>query len=231
MDVNLDALVADVRRRNPDAGPLGHLADAVVAARRLEELADRLIGHFVDEARGVGASWTEIGQSLGVTKQAAQKRFVVRGASAALARFTEPARRAIIASQDEARRTGQARVGSEHIVLGILTEPRSLAARAVEAQGVPLDAARSKLAHALGPPVEDVPDHIPYSADAKKVRELALREARRLGHALIGTDDLLLAVLRDGRGPAARGLSTLGVHRDRTERCLREFARAGEPRE
>ncbi|HEY3007099.1 MAG TPA: Clp protease N-terminal domain-containing protein [Micromonosporaceae bacterium] len=240
MEPRLDDLVADVRNGRPDAGPLGHLSDAVLAAQRLGEVADALIGHFVDEARRSGASWTEIGQSLGVTKQAAQKRFVARGvatdvvgggvATEALARFTEAAQRAIVASQEEARRTGHDHVGGVHVVLGLLHEPESLAARAIEAQGVALAAARKAVIAVLGQPATAVPDHIPYSPEAKKVRELAVREALRLGHAQVGTDDILLAVLRDRRGAGARALTALGIRRDRTERCLRDEAR-GESRE
>jgi hypothetical protein len=228
-DINLDELVAQVRLRHPDAEPLEHVTDAVLAAQHINQLADELIGHFVDEARRSGASWAEIGQSLGVTKQAAQKRFVPKGAG--LARFTEPAQRAIVVAQDEARRTGSTQVGGEHILLGAIGEPENLAARAIASQGVSLDSARDRLADAAGPAAASVPDHIPYSPEAKKIRELAAREALRLGHSRIGTDDILLAVLRDGRGRAARTLATLGVHCDRTERCLRALASGDASRE
>lgn len=228
-DINLHELVAQVRRGHPDARPLEHLAGAVLAAQHLNRLADELIGHFVDEARRSGASWSEIGQGLGVTKQAAQKRFVPRGAG--LARFTEPAQRAIVLAQEEARRTGSAQVGGEHILLGIIGEPEALAARAIASQGVSLDIARDTLVDAAGPGDGSVPDHIPYSAEAKKLRELAVRESLRLGHSLIGTDDILLAVLRDGRGRAARTLAALGVRRDSTQRCLRALADGDAPRE
>jgi hypothetical protein len=230
-DMDLAGLVAGVRRRYPDGGPLERVSDAVLVAQDLNRLADELIGHFVDEARRAGASWTEIGQSLGVTKQAAQKRFVARTGSEALARFTGPAQRAIIASQEEARRAGHARVGGEHVMLGVIGEPDSLAARAVEAQGVSLDAARRTLTTTAGRGAGSAPDHIPYSAEAKKIRELALREALRLGRAQVGTDDILLAVLRDRRGAAARALTALGIRRDRTEKCLRELADGEGPRE
>jgi hypothetical protein len=218
MERNLEGLVTDVRRRHPDGGPLEQLSDAVFAAQHLNELADELIGHFVDEARRTGASWTEIGQSLGVTKQAAQKRFVPK--SEGLARFTDRAQRVIIAAQEEARRAGHDQVGSEHILLGLLGEPNGRAARAIEAQGVSLDAARAALAGTLGPSGGATPDHIPFSARAKKIRELALRESLRLGHPQIGTEHILLAVLRDHRTPGAKALTDLGIRRDQTEQWL-----------
>ena len=72
----LDDLIEYVKSQHPDGDPLQHFSDAVLTSDRLGELADHLIGHFVDQARKAGASWTEIGQSMGVSKQAAQKRFV-----------------------------------------------------------------------------------------------------------------------------------------------------------
>src|SRR5881392_3960783 len=94
--VRLDDLIAAIKKVHSDA--LDQLSDAVLAAEHLGEVADHLIGHFVDQARRSGASWTDIGKSMGVTKQAAQKRFVVRPEAAALdpnrgfERFTPRAR-------------------------------------------------------------------------------------------------------------------------------------------
>src|SRR4051812_24813265 len=76
LPARLDDLIDYVKSRRPDGNALEHLTAAVLASERLGELADHLIGHFVDQARRAGASWTEIGQSMGVSKQAAQKRFV-----------------------------------------------------------------------------------------------------------------------------------------------------------
>src|SRR6516225_8683627 len=76
--VPLDNLLAFVRALHPDGSPLEHLADAVVAASRLDQQSDALIGYFVDQARSSGASWSQIGAALGVSKQAAQKKFVAR---------------------------------------------------------------------------------------------------------------------------------------------------------
>src|SRR5256885_1329932 len=78
LPARLDDLIDYVRARHPDGDPLERLSDAVLASEQLGELADHLIGHFVDQARKAGASWTDIGQSMGVSKQAAQKRFVTK---------------------------------------------------------------------------------------------------------------------------------------------------------
>lgn len=117
---------------------------------RLGELADHLIGHFVDQARKTGATWTDIGMSMGVTKQAAQKRFVPKFAdiegplgAAPFSRFTDRARNVITAAQQEARSAGHDYLGTEHLVLGLLAEPEGLAARALAAQGITAEQVRA----------------------------------------------------------------------------------------
>lgn len=104
--VRLDELIDAIKQVHTNA--LGQLTDAVLAAEHLGEIADHLIGHFVDQARGSGASWTDIGKSMGVTKQAAQKRFVLRAEATTLdpeqgfGRFTPRARSAVVAAQNAA---------------------------------------------------------------------------------------------------------------------------------
>src|SRR3954449_6007827 len=110
--VRLDDLITAIQRAHDQ--PLDQLTDAVLAADHLGEVADHLIGHFVDQARRSGASWTDIGRSMGVTKQAAQKRFVPKepgelsdlDPSQGFSRFTERARNAVMAAQNEARASG-----------------------------------------------------------------------------------------------------------------------------
>src|SRR3954468_2246075 len=101
--VRLDDLIEAIKKVHPDA--LDQLSDAVLAADHLGEVADHLIGHFVDQARRSGASWTDIGRSMGVTKQAAQKRFVPKGAGEpdqGFTRFTTRARAVVVAAQEQA---------------------------------------------------------------------------------------------------------------------------------
>ena len=105
-------------------------------------MADHLIGHFVDQARRSGASWTDIGRSMGVTKQAAQKRFVPKEPPQDFGRFTPRARNVVVAAQEEARAAGNTEIRPEHLVLGLLTEPEGLAVRALVAQGVAAEAVR-----------------------------------------------------------------------------------------
>src|SRR6186997_2709065 len=126
--VRLDDLIEAIKKVHSDA--LEQLSDAVIAADHLGEVADHLIGHFVDQARRAGASWTEIGQSMGVTKQAAQKRFVPRStpgpdaaATGQLSRFTDRAKRAVVLAQEHARTNGNGHVVVEHILVGLLDVP------------------------------------------------------------------------------------------------------------
>jgi hypothetical protein len=221
--LRLDDLIATVRSEHPDGDPLAHLSTAVVLAGQLGEVADHLIGHFVDQARRAGASWTDIGRSMGVTKQAAQQRFVPRGdvprALGRFGRFTARARQSVVAAEAEARRAGNDVVDVPHVVLGLLTERDALAARAIEAQGVDLETLTTAIANLLEPGAGPLPEHIPFSPAAKRTLELTMREALRLGHNYIGTEHILLAALGDDT-PTAVVLNGFGVDRAQAEAWL-----------
>lgn len=209
--VRLDELIAMIRKLRPDV--LDQLADAVLAAEHLGEVADHLVGHFVDQARRSGASWADIGRSMGVTKQAAQQRSVAKqpaepgdlDAMQGFARFTPRARHVVARSHDEAVAARSAELGPAHLVLGLLHEPESVALFVIGEQGVTVDALRAAASLALPAAADDPPDLVPYDAAARKVLELTFREALRLGHNFIGTEHLLLALLDqdDGTGPLA----------------------------
>ncbi|MFF8948400.1 Clp protease N-terminal domain-containing protein [Streptomyces sp. NPDC014940] len=216
--VRLDDLIAAIKNVHPE--PLDQLQDAVIAADHLGDVADHLIGHFVDQARRSGASWTDIGRSMGVTRQAAQKRFVPKESadldpSQGFSRYTPRARNTVMAAHNEAVAAHNAEGRPEHLVLGLLAEPEGLAAKAITAQDVALDAVRRAAAAALPPAVEDAPDLVPYGPEAKKVLELTFREALRLGHNYIGTEHILLALLEHENGTGV--LSGLGVTKEATE--------------
>jgi hypothetical protein len=236
MPARLDDLIDFVKAQHPEAGPLEHLSGAVLTSERLGEVADHLIGHFVDQARRAGASWTGIGQYMGVSKQAAQKRFVPKAskeseqpfAADVWARFTQRARHAIIQAQEEARTAGNARIGTEHILLGLLHEPQALAARAIKAQGVSLDLVRASVTEALDPPEEEqASGRIPFTPHAKKARELTVRAALRLGHDHIDTEHILLGLLGEEEGLAARVLEDLGVRKPAAEAWIKDELRNG----
>ncbi|MEW1721951.1 Clp protease N-terminal domain-containing protein [Streptomyces sp. NPDC093109] len=228
--VRLDDLIQAIKKAHTDA-PLEQLSDAVVAADHLGDVADHLIGHFVDQARRSGASWTEIGRSMGVSKQAAQKRFVVKDGTADLSaeqgfsRYTDRARNVVVASQIEARKAGSHEIGPEHLVLGILTESEGLAAKAIIDQGVTLDAVRQAASAAIpAPPEGEVPALIPFDAGAKKALELTFRQALRLGHNYVGTEHILLALLEQEDGTGV--LAGLGVDKAAAEGWIGEELKA-----
>ena len=218
--VRLDDLLAQVRSAALSGDPLDQLAEAVLLADRLGELSDHLVGHFVDQARRSGASWTDIGRSLGVSKQAAQQRFVARAVVDAdlltegrFSRFTPRLREAVVRSASHAGAAGATSVGPEHVLLALLDDPGSLAVRALEALGAPASGLRERLA-------ADRPaggtaaggEHPPFTAASKLLLDRTLREALFLGHNYVGTEHVLLALLEDD-GAAGTALREAGVRR------------------
>jgi hypothetical protein len=194
--VRLDELIDAIKAVHEDA--LDQLSDAVLAADHLGEVADHLIGHFVDQARRSGASWTDIGRSMGVTKQAAQKRFVPKvdlDPGQGFGRFTLRARNVVVAAQEAARTAGNGEITPAHLVLGLLADPAAVAPMVIVSLGVTLEAARDAAMAALPPPVDELPALIPFDVGAKKALELTFREALRLGHNYVGTEHILLALL------------------------------------
>src|SRR6202034_1300477 len=150
--VSLDELIGYVKTMTPDGGPLDNLADAVSVGADLDETSDALIGHFVDQARRSGASWSQIGASMGVSKQAAQQRFVPRGPVQGLqmphvpgdfSRFTLRARNVLAAAEDLAQAADAAVIGPEHLAVGLLAEPERIAAKALAGLGVSAGQLRS----------------------------------------------------------------------------------------
>uniref|UniRef100_UPI00082A814B Clp protease N-terminal domain-containing protein n=1 Tax=Streptomyces lushanensis TaxID=1434255 RepID=UPI00082A814B len=164
---------------------------------------------------------TEIGRSMGVTRQAAQKRFVTKdepapGANQDFSRFTPRARSVVVASQNKAREGGHTQIGTGHLVLGLLDDPEGVAAQVLVAQGVPLETVAEAVAEALPEPSgEPVPDLVPFDAQAKKALELTFREGLRLGHNYVGTEHVLLALLEQENGEGV--LSGLGLDKTSTE--------------
>jgi hypothetical protein len=222
--VRLDDLIASVHAAHPSGDALTHLSDAVLVAEQLTDNADHLVGHFVDQARRAGASWTEIGRSMGVTKQAAQKRFVPRSSPDVpelgnWSRFTDRARTALASAQRLARAAQFEEVQPGHILLGLLAEPDGLAARALAAQA-PLDRIGAAVTTTLGTGTHDHQgETVPFSPDARRVLAITLREALRLGHNYVGTEHILLALLQED-GPLMEALTGAGVTRARTEELI-----------
>jgi ATP-dependent Clp protease ATP-binding subunit ClpC len=121
-------------------------------------------------------------------------------------RFTNRARHAVVLAQEEARRMQHNYIGTEHVLLGLLGEPDGLACRTLEGLGMSLEAARDEVTAIVGTGTASLSGHIPFTPRAKKTLELALREALQLGHNYIGTEHILLGLIREGEGVAAQVL-------------------------
>ncbi len=208
----LDDLISAIAGAHED--PLDRVTGAVQLADELGDTADSLIGHFVDQARRGGASWSQIGRSMGMSKQAAQQRFVTRDqapldSSQGFSRFADDARAVVIAAQDGARQAGNDAIGIPHLVLALTTPPTSAAARAVTAQGVPLQDVQRAASATMPSAADSVPALIPFDAQAKAALEGAFAEAQRMGADRVGSEHVLLAVLAVERGTGV--LAGLGV--------------------
>jgi Clp amino terminal domain, pathogenicity island component len=213
--MTLDELISQVKTRRPDGTALDHLAEAAELAGFIDELADHLVGHFVDQARRSGASWTAIGQSMGVTKQAVQQRFVAGEIS--LERFTNRARVVVLKAQTGARERGDQEVTSLHLVWGLLAEWEGFAGQAIEAAGVSKEVLERSITDALSTPGTPARVQAAFSPGLNKVFELSVREALRLGHNYVGTEHLLLGLLEARDEAGTRVLTDLGVSKAATE--------------
>ena len=126
-------------------------------------------------------------------------------------RFTDRARRVVVLAQEEARALNHNYIGTEHILLGLIQEGEGVAAKALESMGISLDAVRTEVKEIIGSGGNPPSGYIPFTPRAKKVLELALREALQLGHKYIGTEHILLGLIREGEGVAAQVLVKLGA--------------------
>ncbi len=126
-------------------------------------------------------------------------------------RFTDRARRVVVLAQEEARLLNHNYIGTEHILLGLLNEGEGIAAQALESLDIDLASVREEVVKIIGQGQQSPSGHIPFTPRAKKVLELSLREALQLGHNYIGTEHILLGLIREGEGVAAQVLQQLGA--------------------
>jgi ATP-dependent Clp protease ATP-binding subunit ClpC len=135
-------------------------------------------------------------------------------------RFTDRARRVVVLAQEEARMLNHNYIGTEHLLLGLIHEGEGIAAKALESMGVTLSAVREQVQDIIGPGQQAPSGHIPFTPRAKKVLELSLREALQLGHNYIGTEHILLGLIRAGEGVASQVLSKLGAEPSRVRQTV-----------
>ncbi len=226
--VRLDDLIQAVKSHHPESDPLRQLSEAVLVAEQVGEVADHLIGHFVDQARRSGASWSEIGASMGVTKQAAQKRFVPKEYSAEAEspfnRYSPRARNVLIRAERTAREVGNDTIETTHLLLSLVDEEHGIAAKVIRKLAGRKADVGARINAALPEPADSVPDvHVPFSQHCRKAIELTAREALRLGHSYIGTEHQLLALLEQGDGPAHDVLTSLDLTKPAVEQEIQEL--------
>ncbi len=126
-------------------------------------------------------------------------------------RFTDRARRVVVLAREEARMLNHNYIGTEHLLLGLIHEGEGVAAKALGSLGISLEAVRQQVEEIIGQGQQAPSEHVPFTPRAKKVLELSLREALQLGHDYIGTEHLLLGLIREGEGVAAQVLVRLGA--------------------
>jgi Clp amino terminal domain, pathogenicity island component len=226
--VPLDNLISYVKGLTPQGGPLENVSDAFAVSNQLGEQSDALIGYFVDQARRTGLSWSQIGGAMGVTKQAAQKRFVPAKVADLMpgdvakpfSHFTSRAAQTLAAAGQLAAPNP---VTSAHLAAALPAEPGGLAAMALVAAGI--TGTRLYAALGIGPagrvertsPAELL--ELTLDEDAKEVLKATLKAALRLGHNYIGTEHLLLGLMAVS-SPAADALTGLGLPQDRAEQLI-----------
>ncbi|MDP1794477.1 MAG: Clp protease N-terminal domain-containing protein, partial [Acidimicrobiales bacterium] len=142
-------------------------------------------------------------------------------------RFTDRARRVLVLAQEEARLLNHNFIGTEHILLGLIHEGEGTAAKALESLGITLEAVREKVEETIGPAGASTTGSPPFTPRAKKVLELSLREALQLGHNYIGTEHMLLGVVREGEGVAATVLQSLGCDLSRVRQQVIQLLSSG----
>jgi len=226
--MELDDLISQVHDSALSDEPLDRLAAAMGVKADLDDLTDTLIGHFVDESRSAGCSWTDIGAAMGVTKQAAQQRHTSerrgrgrdrdRDRPFRFGRFTARARTSVREAEEASRELRHVYLGTEHLLLGLLAVSQGVAAKSLTSMGVTREAIMAKLTPGDAEPERGGRHRWRghFTPLAKKTLEGALQEAIKLNHNYIGTEHILLALFDVPDGLAAKILAELGVTAEAT---------------
>ena len=231
--VPLDNLIAYVKTLHPSGGPLEKVSDAFTVSTQLDEQSDALIGYFVDQARRSGLSWSQIGGAMGVSKQAAQKRFVPTkaadlfpsGHTKPFSRFTDRAVRVIAAA---GKLSAADPIGAAHVTAALLTEPEGVAAKAITAAGLSPEQVYAAIGTGPASQITEAESgraeraallQLVFDGDTQAALKGSLRWALRLGHNYIGTEHLLLGVAF-GDGPTSEALTALGLSPQRAEQLV-----------
>src|SRR5215216_5869853 len=182
-----------------------HKARRLADNRTCDECATRHLGAWPTRVKDIGTR----------SEQQGETRTENEGAIIMFERFTDRARRVVVLAQEEARMLNHNYIGTEHILLGLIHEGEGVAAKALESLGISLKGVRQQVEEIIGQGQQAPSGHIPFTPRAKKVLELSLREALQLGHNYIGTEHILLGLIREGEGVAAQVLQKLGADLNR----------------
>jgi hypothetical protein len=207
LNVNLQHLIDAVDTDLPRGDPLAKVGEAQQRARGLADIGDQLIDHFVTQARTAGTPWSQIGEALGVSKQAAQQRWV----PPLFQQFTNRARHVVVLAQERARALRHDYIGTEHLLLGVLDEPDGAASEVLTQLTGSIDSVREAVLAALPIGTANPPPKVPFTQLGKEVLGHANAQATMLGHNYVGTEHILLALVKVEHGVAAQVLRGLDI--------------------
>jgi hypothetical protein len=218
LNISLTDLIERLDADLPEATDLARITEAQLRARTLSDLGDQLVGHYVGKAKQAGASWSEIGDAIGVSKQAAQQRH----SPAPFERYTDLNRHSIVLAQEAARTHKHDSIGTDHLLLGLLGEPRGLAYQVLMASTESEQQIVDAIEAAMRPAGKKTPrGHIAFEAGSKEAIEQAMRAAAELGHDFVGTEHSLLGLIRVEPSRAAQVLRGLGFTADGLRETVR----------
>jgi hypothetical protein len=215
---SLQELIESVEADASSNDALDQLSQAARTATGLEAVSDSLLGHFVDRSRHSGHSWTQISAALGVSKQAAHKRFsfAAQGpfgyGAATFERFTPRAWASLDAAATQARLRGHLYTQTDDILLALFEPAEAIAAQILRDAGISREAFEDRVGTAAATRAgTEITDRPRFTEEAKNVLKSAVEEALRLGHNYIGTEHLLLGLYDDAEDPTPTALTDLGL--------------------
>jgi hypothetical protein len=218
LNLSLEELIERLETDLFEGSTLEKVSEAQLRSHSMAALGDELVGHYVARAKQEGASWSEIGEAIGVSKQAAQQRH----SSGAFEHFTDRARHSIVLAQEIARGHRHEYIGTEHLLLGLVAEPKGLASLILADRVGSAEAVRAAIESRLFEDGKRTPrGHIPFTPRSKAALQEAVSAARDLGHAFVGTEHVLLGLVSVPQGVAQAALLDMGFDKENLTEVVR----------